>query len=151
MFVAIPQLKVEIVPTGKLTVLVKIHVCPPIFKAKLAVPPADGVPVIVYVKDPDPTANVPATKVAVNPVTPVDVTVCPLCVPPFAPVYGTTLLTPLAAERAVREPIFVADPQVNAVRVPTGKITVLFKVQICPPMFKAKLAVPDEVGVPDMV
>jgi hypothetical protein len=73
--VAVPQLKAVIVPTGKPTVLVNVHVLPPIFNAKLAVPPADGVPVMVYVNDPAPTANVPAAKVAVNPVTPVEVTV----------------------------------------------------------------------------
>jgi hypothetical protein len=64
MFVAVPQLKVEIVPTGKLTVLVKIHVCPPIFKAKLAVPPADGVPVI------EGLANHTLICVALHPATP---------------------------------------------------------------------------------
>ena len=53
------------------------------FKAKLAVPAALGVPVIVYVKLPAPFANEPATKVAVKPVTPVELTVCPLCAPPL--------------------------------------------------------------------
>jgi hypothetical protein len=76
-FVAVPQLRAVTVPTGN-TVRVKVHVCPPIFKAKLAVPLALGVPVIVYVILPAPTANVPAANVAVNPVTPVDVTLCPL-------------------------------------------------------------------------
>ena len=53
--------------------------------AKLAIPLAAGVPEIIYVIEPAPVVNVPADKVAVNPVTPVDVTVCPLYVPPFPP------------------------------------------------------------------
>ena len=45
---------------------------------KLAVPLDTGVPVIVYVKLPAPLSKVPAVRVAVNPVTPVDVMVCAL-------------------------------------------------------------------------
>ena len=74
--VAVEQLKTVIVPTGKATVLVKVQVCPPTLKAKLAVPLVAGVPVIVYEMDPDPDAKVPAVLVAVSPVTPVDVMVC---------------------------------------------------------------------------
>jgi hypothetical protein len=74
--VAVEQVKAEIVPTGKATVLVKVQVCPPRFNAKLAVPLDAGVPVIVYVKLPAPLSNVPADRVAVRPVTPVDVIVC---------------------------------------------------------------------------
>ena len=55
------------------TILVKVQVCPPMLKAKLAVPVEAGVPVIVYVKLPAPLSNVPAASVAVKPVTPVDV------------------------------------------------------------------------------
>ena len=75
------------VPTGcAFTVLVKVQVCPPIFSAKLAVPLEVGVPVMVYAKDPEPMTKEPAARVAVRPVTPVDITVCPLCEPPLPPV-----------------------------------------------------------------
>jgi hypothetical protein len=40
--------------------------------AKEAVPAAEGVPVMGYVTEPAPEANVPAANVAVNPVTPVE-------------------------------------------------------------------------------
>jgi hypothetical protein len=102
------------------TVLVSVHDCPPIFNAKLAVPLPPGVPVMVYVKEPAPVANDPATKVAVKPVTPVEVTVCPLCVPPFPPVYGTLLLTPEAAIPAVSVPLWVADAQLREEILPEG-------------------------------
>ena len=74
--VAVEQLSAVMVPTGGFTVLVKVQVCPPMFKAKLAVPLDAGVPVIVKVKLPSPVANVPAAHVAVRPVTPVEVKVC---------------------------------------------------------------------------
>ena len=74
--VAVEQVKAEIVPAGRLTVLVNVQVCPPILSAKLAVPLVDGEPVIVYVKLPSPLSNVPAARVAVKPVTPVEVMVC---------------------------------------------------------------------------
>ena len=45
----------------------------------------------------------------------------------------------------------VAVEQLMAVMVPIGGITVLVKVQVCPPMFKAKLAVPLVAGVPVIV
>ena len=48
-------------------------------------------------------------------------------------------------------PVLVAVEQVNAVMVPAGKATVLVKVQVCPPTFNAKLAVPELAGVPVMV
>ena len=83
LFVAVAQSMVLIVPIGKIIVLVKEHVLPPMLIAKLAVPALAGVPVIVYVKLPLPLANVPACKVAVKPVTAVEVTICPLCVPPL--------------------------------------------------------------------
>ena len=68
------------------TGLDSVHVLPPMLKAKLAVPLVAGVPVIVYVKLPLPLAKVPACNVAVKPVIPVEVTTCPLCVPPLPPV-----------------------------------------------------------------
>ncbi len=73
-------------PRPMFTVLVSVQVCPPTLKAKLAVPLLAGVPVIIYVNEPAPIAKLPAAKVAVKPVTPIDVTVCPLCEPPFPPV-----------------------------------------------------------------
>ena len=73
--VAVEQVKAVIVPTGKATFLVKVQVCPPKLNAKLAVPLEAGVPVIVYVKLPAPLSKVPAARVAVKPVTPVDVMV----------------------------------------------------------------------------
>ncbi len=45
----------------------------------------------------------------------------------------------------------VAVEQLSAVMVPAGGFTVLVKVQVCPPMLSAKLAVPLEAGVPVMV
>ena len=93
----------------------KVQLCQSIFKAKLAVPLVLGVPEIVYVKLPEPLANVPTIRVAVNPVTPVEDKVCPLCIPPFPPVYGTLELTPLAAVPAVKVPEFVAKEQVSSV------------------------------------
>ena len=74
--VAVEQVKAVIAPAGKATVLVKVQVWPPMFNAKLAVPLVAGVPVIVYVKLPAPLAKLPAAKVAVKPVTPVDVMFC---------------------------------------------------------------------------
>ena len=59
----------------ELTINVKLPVCPPILIAKLAVPLVVGVPVMVYVKVPLPLAKVPEAKVAVKPVTPVEVIV----------------------------------------------------------------------------
>ena len=67
------------------------------------------------------------------------------------PVYGTLLLTPLAAVPEVSVPELVAVEQLSAVMVPAGKATVLVKLQVWPPKLKAKLAVPLVVGVPVMV
>ena len=47
MLVALAHDRAVIVPTKTATVLVRVHVFPPIFKAKLAVPLDAGVPVIV--------------------------------------------------------------------------------------------------------
>ena len=74
--VAVEQVSAVIVPTGKSTVLVNVHVWPPMLKAKLAVPLVDGIPLIVYVKLPAPLSKVPAARVAVKPITPVEVMVC---------------------------------------------------------------------------
>ena len=93
----------------------------------------------------------PAAKVAVKPVTPVEATVCPLCVPPLPPVYGTALLTPLAAVPEVSVPLLVAEAQLRAVILPAGEPTVRVSVQVCPPILKAKLAVPLLAGVPLIV
>ena len=60
--------------TELFTVLFSVQLCPPILIAKLAVPLPPGVPLIVNVSDPLPFASVPDDKVAVKPVTPVDVT-----------------------------------------------------------------------------
>ncbi len=75
LLVAVEQLNAVMLAIGK-TVLLKVQVCPPMFRAKLAVPFDAGVPVIVNVKLPEPFAKVPAAHVAVSPVTPVDVKVC---------------------------------------------------------------------------
>ena len=74
LLVAVEQLSAVILALVK-TVLFKVQVCPPMINAKLAVPLAAGVPVIVNVKLPEPFARVPAAHVAVRPVTPVDVKV----------------------------------------------------------------------------
>ena len=65
--------------------------------------------------------------------------------------YGTLLLTLAAAVPWVKVPVLVAVEQLSAVMVPAGKATVLVKVQICPPMLIAKLAVPLVAGVPVIV
>ena len=61
------------------------------------------------------------------------------------------LLTLVAAMPCVNVPLLVAVEQVKAVMVPMGKATVLVNVQVCPPRFNAKLAVPLLAGVPVMV
>ena len=76
LLVAVEQLSAVMVPAGGFTVLVKLQLCPPMFKAKLAVPLEAGVPVMVIVKLPAPLAKVPAAHVAVSPVMPVEVKVC---------------------------------------------------------------------------
>ncbi len=45
----------------------------------------------------------------------------------------------------------VAVEQLSAVMAPIGKSTVLVRVQVCPPMVNAKLAVPLVAGVPVIV
>ncbi len=65
--------------------------------------------------------------------------------------YGILLLTLEAAMPCVNVPLLVAVEQLSAVMVPTGRFTVLVKVQVWPPRLNAKLAVPLVVGVPVMV
>ena len=65
--------------------------------------------------------------------------------------YGTLLLTLEAAMPCVSVPVLVAVEQVKAEIVPTGKAIVLVKVQVCPPILIAKLAVPLVAGVPVIV
>ena len=48
-------------------------------------------------------------------------------------------------------PVLVAVEQLSAVMVPAGRATVLVKVQVCPPILNAKLAVPLVAGVPVIV
>ena len=79
--------------------------------AKLAVPLVLGVPEIANESEPEPLAKVPAERVAVKPVTPVDEIVCAAYDPPFPPVYGTEALTPLAAVPLVNVPVIEVDPQ----------------------------------------
>jgi hypothetical protein len=148
---AVEQFRAVMNPAGGFTVLVSVQVCPPMFKAKLAVPLLDGVPVIVYVNEPTPLAKVPAANVAVNPATPVDGTVCAVNVPPLPPVYGTLLLMFAAATPCVSVPLLVAVEQLRAVMLPIDNSTVLVSIQVCPPMLRAKLAVPLEVGVPKIL
>jgi hypothetical protein len=95
-------------------------------------------------------AKVPATKVAVKPVTPVEFTVWPICPPPFPPVYGIELLAPEAATPLLNVPMLVALVQDKELILPGG-VTTRVSVQVRPPMFSAKLAVPLEVGVPVII
>ena len=118
LFVELAQVKAVMVPTGKATILARVQVFPPMLKAKLAVPLLDGVPVIVYVKLPAPVTKLPDVNVAVSPVTPVEVIVCPLCKPPFPPVYAILLLTLAAAIPCVNVPVLVAVEQASAVILP---------------------------------
>ncbi len=78
MFVAPPQFRLLMLPAGSDTVRLSVQIWPPRLSVKLAVPDPDGVPVIVYVTLPLPLTKVPAASVAVRPVTPVELTVCPL-------------------------------------------------------------------------
>ena len=85
--VVVPPAQLIVVSTAAAaTFTVKEHDCPPTVIAKLAVPELAGVPVMVYVTLPAPLARVPAAKVAVRPVTPVEDTFCALYVPALPPV-----------------------------------------------------------------
>lgn len=72
----------------KTVVMVRLRaqLCPPKLSAKLAVPVVAAVPLRVRVMLPDPVATVPADKVAVRPVTPVEESVWALYVPLLPPV-----------------------------------------------------------------
>ena len=67
--VAPAQFKALTTAAGDTTVLLNAQLFPPMLIAKLAVPFAEGVPVMVYVSEPAPFATVPAVRVAVKPVT----------------------------------------------------------------------------------
>jgi hypothetical protein len=64
-----------------------------------------------YVKLPAPLAKPPALRVAVRPVTPVEVTVWPLCTPLLPPEYDTLALTPEAACPDSSKPLTTAPLQ----------------------------------------
>lgn len=100
------------------TVKFKVQFCPAMVKAKFAVPAAAGVPVIIYVTVLEPVAKFPANKVAVNPATPVEATVCPEKVPPLPPVYDKSALTVEAAIALVSVPTFTTPAQSKEVIVP---------------------------------
>ncbi len=59
-------------------------------------------------------------------------------------------MTLAAAVPCVSVPLLVAVEQLITVILALAK-TVLFKVQVCPPMLNAKLAIPELAGVPVMV
>ena len=118
LFEELAQVNAVMVPMGAATVIARAHVCPPMLSAKLAVPPLAGAPVIVYVKLPAPLTKLPDVNVAVSPVTPVELTVCPLCKPPFPPKYEMLLLTLAAAFPWVKVPVLVAVEQASDVILP---------------------------------
>jgi hypothetical protein len=62
----------EVVEPAAETLKFNEHDCPPKVIAKMAVPEAEGVPVIAKIALPAPEAKVAAVKVAVSPVTPED-------------------------------------------------------------------------------
>ena len=51
----------------------------------------------------------------------------------------------------VNVPVLVAVEQLSPVIMPAGRFTVLVKLQVCPPILNAKLAVPLVAGVPVIV
>jgi hypothetical protein len=65
-------------------------------------------------------------------------------------VYGTELLTPIAAVPEVNVPVVVAFEQSSDTMEPVN-VTDLVNVHDWPPRLIAKLAVPDVFGVPDIV
>ena len=99
------------------TVKLNVHDCPPKLTAKLAVPDVTGVPEIVYTKLPEPLANVPDCKVAVNPVTPVDEMEVPdVYDTPLPPVYGKVAVALYALfANAVAEYVAVPHAKVETV------------------------------------
>jgi hypothetical protein len=71
---------------GANTVRESVHVLPPIFNAKLAVPEAEGVPVMLTDKFPEPILNEPEYILAVRTVTPEEAPENALKEPPLPPV-----------------------------------------------------------------
>ena len=61
------------------------------------------------------------------------------------------LLTLTADVPWVKVPAFVAELQFMALMLPGIGLTTRVIVQVCPPMFSAKLAIPFPDGVPVMV
>jgi hypothetical protein len=119
----------------------------------VAVPLDVGVPVIVYVNEPAPLASVPAARVAVKPTTPVELMLWAAYEPPFPPVYGTLMLTPLAAVPEVSVPVWVEVPQLRSAKVADAEQTPAMVTQVklplhiestCPfmPGFKVTQALP---------
>jgi hypothetical protein len=132
--------------TLAVTVLVRVQACPPILIAKLAVPEVAGVPVILYVTKPSPDTKEPAVSVAVRPVTPVEVTICPPCGKPFPPIYWIAELTPdEAAELADNVPKVVAPAHAMLVIVPPATVAVALPAGI---VFVFHVVDPEAVGVP---
>ena len=139
-------------PTGGKTFAVKLQFLPPILSPNVAFPVPVGVPDIEYVTVSFPVLKLPAFNVAVRPVTPVELTICPACEPPLPPVYGTlnesvSKVTVPFMKVANNLPL----AQFRAVMVPGTALTVTPYVQFRPPIFNAKLAVPMPAGVPDKV
>jgi hypothetical protein len=131
---------------GCVTDLVRVQARPPILIAKLAVPKVAGVPVILYVTILSPETKEPAVSVAVRPVTPVEVTVCPPCGPPFPPVYWIVELTPEAAELADNIPLSLALAHKMLVIEPPGAtVAVALPAGI---VFVFHVVDPEAVGVP---
>jgi hypothetical protein len=100
----------------------------------VAVPLDVGVPVIVYVNEPAPLASVPAARVAVKPTTPVELMLWAAYEPPFPPVYGTLILTPLAAVPEVSVPICVEVPQLRSAKVADAEQTPAMLTQVKLPL-----------------
>jgi hypothetical protein len=131
---------------GCVTDLVRVQARPPILIAKLAVPKVAGVPVILYVTILSPNTKEPAVSVAVRPVTPVEVTVCPPCGPPFPPVYWIVELTPEAAELGDNIPLALALAHKMLVIEPPGAtVAVALPAGI---VFVFHVVDPEAVGVP---
>ena len=61
------------------------------------------------------------------------------------------VLTPFAAVPLVSVPVVVAPAQLIVESAAAGELTLIVKLQLCPPKVMAKLAVPELAGVPVMV
>jgi len=73
-------------------------------------------------------ARIPAGRLAVSPVIPVEEMVWEGYPPALPPAYGTDEDTPEAVTPEVKLPVLVADPQVNEVTMPIGKPHMLLHV-----------------------